>query len=229
MKSPFKEYEREVLSKTRLYVRECLSGEASGHDHFHAFRVERNALLIAKKEGGDPFVVALAALLHDLSDWKFNGGNTRLCGRLARDWLQKFEVPEKTLVLVEEILNTISFKGAKVRDCPGSLEGSIVQDADRLDALGAVGIARAFAYGGMKGRPLYDPRIQPVLHESFEAYKNASAPTLNHFYEKLFLLRDRMNTATAKKMALKRHKLMESFVTSFLKEWGREEAIPGSC
>lgn len=208
-----------LIEKTREYIEKSLQGETTGHDLHHALRVEKMALRIAEKEGGNLLVIRLASLLHDIADWKFHDGNIKLSSKLAEDWLSKWDLPEQTLRHVGEIILHISYKGSGVATPMKTLEGKIVQDADRLDALGAIGIARAFAYGGAKSRPLYDPHEAPVQHKSFTAYKNSKSHTINHFYEKLLLLKDRMWTDTAKKLAEKRHGFMESFLKEFYREW----------
>jgi uncharacterized protein len=211
--------ERDILQQTRNHVRRLLSGEGTGHDWHHIERVCRSALAIAREEGADRYVVELAALLHDVHDWKFAGGDHEAGPRAARDWLRSLDVPQTTIDHVCEIIAGLSFKGAGVATPMRTLEGQCVQDADRLDALGAIGIARTFAYGGHKGQPLHDPDAQPEMHASFDAYKRGGGSSLNHFYEKLLLLKDRMNTATGKRLASERHAVMERFLEQFLAEW----------
>ena len=208
-----------ILIKTQNFVHEKLAEESSGHDWWHIHRVHQLAKQIAEKEGGNLFIIELAALLHDISDWKFNGGDEHLGGTIAHQWLQDLGTDKKTCQQVETIINTLSFKGANVAEKMQSLEGKIVQDADRLDAIGAIGIARTFTYGGYKNRPMYQPNIPPTLHDSFDAYKNKNSHTINHFYEKILLLKDRMNTDTAKALAEERHQFVEQFLAQFLKEW----------
>jgi uncharacterized protein len=208
-----------VIAATEAFIQERLATDATGHDWHHVFRVRRNALEIAQQEGGDLFVVELIALLHDVADWKFHNGNEHAGTDTSREWLTQLHVPTLVVEQVCDGISKLSFKGANVTAEPMSLEGQIVQDADRLDAIGAIGIARAFAYGGHKGRPMYDPAIQPVLHDSFESYKKNAGPTLNHFYEKLILLYDRLNTKTAKRMAQQRHEYLQTFMQQFLHEW----------
>ena len=208
-----------ILKQTEEYIKNKLSGEGSGHDWWHVYRVWKNAIHIGEHEKVDLFVVQLAALLHDISDWKFNDGNDDVGPRLAREWLQKLQVEEKNISHVCEIIKGMSFKGAGVRTQMHTTEGMVVQDADRLDAIGAIGIARTFAYGGHMGREIYNPHIKPEVRDSFEKYKNSKGPTINHFYEKLLLLRDLMNTETAKRIAGERHKFMEQFLTRFSNEW----------
>ena len=210
--------EADVVARTAARVRELLGGDASGHDWWHTLRVRRMALRLGADEGANPFVVELAALLHDVDDWKASG-DPEAAPRHAREWLRSLDVEPEVVQHVAEIVATLSFRGAGVPTPMRTVEGKVVQDADRLDALGAIGIARAFAYGGNRGRPLHDPEAAPVLHESFEQYRGAGGATLNHFYEKLFLLRDRMNTAAGRRLAQERHRFMEGFVARFLAEW----------
>jgi uncharacterized protein len=208
-----------LIPPTEAYVKETLATDATGHDWHHVFRVRRNALEIGRAEGADLRVVELAALLHDIADHKFHGGDETAGPRVARQWLEQLAAPAELIDHVCQIIARLSFKGAGVKQEPLSLEGQVVQDADRLDALGAIGIARAFAYGGNKGRPLYDPEVPPTLHASFEAYKKSTAPTLNHFYEKLLLLKDRMNTAAGRRLAEDRHAFLNEFLRRFHAEW----------
>jgi uncharacterized protein len=196
-----------------------MSQDSSGHDWWHIDRVRNTAVQIARQEGADPVIVELAALLHDIADWKFHGGDETAGPRAARDWLSQFPLPDQSLDHICDIIATLSFKGANVATPMTTLEGQCVQDADRIDAIGAIGIARAFAYGGHKGRAMYDPEHPPTLHDSFEAYKRNAGPTINHFHEKLLLLRDRMNTTTAKAIADERHQFMEAFLQQFHREW----------
>jgi len=210
--------QNEIIQKTANYIRQEFSDEASGHDWWHIYRVWKNALAICEIEKADVFIVQLAALLHDLDDWKFNESGDEAPLR-ARAWLDSCAVDLVTAESVCEIITHISYKGAGVENKINSLEGFIVQDADRLDAIGAIGIGRAFAYGGYKGRPLYDPDSPPTMHTSFEEYKNSKSATINHFYEKLLLLKDRMNTQTAKHIAEKRHEVMVKFLDQFMLEW----------
>jgi uncharacterized protein len=195
------------------------SGESSGHDWWHTYRVWQMALRLAQAEGADSTVVALAALLHDVADWKFHGGDDTLGAQQTRAWLSSLEMPETLIAQVEEIVAKVSFKGAGVADAALSLEGQCVQDADRLDAIGAVGIGRAFAYGGAKGRLMHDPGEAPIFHQNFSEYQQKQSSTLNHFYEKLLLLKDRLHTAEARRIAAERHSFMEQFVQRFLLEW----------
>jgi uncharacterized protein len=212
--------EKEIIAATAAYVQQLLSGEGSGHDWWHIYRVWKNALHIASEEAGaDLFVVELAALLHDIGDHKFHNGDDTVGPRMVRAWLEKFELKQEVIQHICSIVSDLSFKGAGTSSGMPTLEGRIVQDADRLDAIGAIGIARTFAYGGHKGRELYNPDIPPVLHDSFETYKASTAPTINHFYEKLLLLKDRLHTDTARKLADARHQYMEGFLEQFYAEW----------
>ena len=211
--------EEAILKQTEEHIKNKLSGESTGHDWWHIYRVRKIAIHIGSHENADLFVVQLAALLHDISDWKFNDGDFDAGPKLAGEWLEKLQVGEEIISHVREIIKGVSFKGAGVKTKMSTLEGMVVQDADRLDALGAIGIARAFAYGGHKNREIYNPRISPEWHGSFEEYKNGSGPTINHFYEKLLLLKDLMNTETAMKIAVERHSYMEQFLDRFFKEW----------
>lgn len=210
---------KEKISLTAGHVQGILSANNPGHDWYHIERVWKMARYIGEQEGADPFVVELAALLHDIADWKFHDGDEAAGPRAAREWLESIDVEEKTVNHVCSIIAGMSFKGAGVDTNMPTPEGRVVQDADRLDALGAIGIGRAFAYGGYKRSVLHDPLLQPVLHASFEEYKNNNGTTINHFYEKLLLLKDRMNTQTGKRIAEERHRYMEEYLTRFIDEW----------
>lgn len=210
---------QEIINNTAKYARETLESEASGHDWWHVYRVWRMAQNIGQKENADMFVVELAALLHDIADYKMHGGDDTVGPKVAREWLEKQGVDEETISHVCEIIKEASFKGAQVVSKINTIEGKVVQDADRLDAIGAMGIARTFAYGGAKNREMYNPDIKPELHESFDQYKNNNSPTLNHFYEKLLLLKDLMNTESGKEIAQGRHAIMEQFLKDFFNEW----------
>lgn len=209
----------QIINQTVEYIKTKLTGEGSGHDWWHVYRVWKNAIQISKGEKADVFVVELAALLHDIADWKFQGGNDDVGPQLAKEWLKKLSVDENTISHVCRIIKDASFKGSGAIVKMKTTEGMIVHDADRLDAIGAIGISRAFAYGGSKGREMYSPDIKPEKHESFEQYKNSQSSTINHFYEKLLLLNGLMNTAAAKIIAEKRHKFMEEFLEEFFQEW----------
>jgi len=209
-----------VIDATVAHLREQFRHESTGHDWWHIYRVWQTARQIAIEEQADLYIVELGALLHDIADWKFHDGDDRVGPAQARAWLEGLKVEPAIVSQVEDIVAHISFKGAGVKTSMVTLEGQIVQDADRLDALGAIGIARAFAYGGSKDRLMHDPEQAPVLHASFEAYKSAAGTTINHFYEKLLLLKDRMNTAAGRRMAEARHAFMEAFLKQFYAEWG---------
>ena len=196
-----------------------MQGESSGHDWWHIYRVWQTSLYIAAREKVDRDVVQLAALLHDIGDWKFHDGDESVGPRLTREWLQSLAVDENIIDPVCTIIANLSFKGADVKAAPLSAEGQVVQDADRLDAIGAIGIARAFAYGGSKGREMHDPEVAPVLHSSFDQYKASRGTTINHFHEKLLLLKDRLNTATARALAEGRHAFILEFLNHFDAEW----------
>jgi len=211
-----KNQKKALLSETEEYIRDYFEHESSGHDWWHIYRVKNLAIKIADSEGGNRFIIEMAALLHDLDDWKLAGNSSV---RKSETWLNKMGVSEEDKNKILQIIDEVSYKGAGVETKAHSLEAQIVQDADRLDAIGAIGIARTFAYGGNKGRLLHHPDIQPELHENFEDYKKTTAPTINHFYEKLLLLKDRMNTASAKKIAKERHEYMEGFLSRFFNEW----------
>ena len=212
-----------LIDKTIAFVKEKLDNAEGGHDWFHIERVYKNSILIAKEEDCDIMVVKLGALLHDIADSKFHDGDETIGPKTARTFLESENVFEETINHVINIIENISFKGGNFENKFSSKELEIVQDADRLDAIGAIGIARTFNYGGFKNRALYNPSIAPNLNMSKEEYKNSDAPTLNHFYEKLLLLKDKMNTATGKKIALERHQYMENFLSQFYAEWQGEK------
>jgi uncharacterized protein len=212
-----------VIDNTILFVKNKLQNAEAGHDWFHIERVYRNSLLIANEEECDLEVVKLAALLHDIADSKFNDGDESIGPKTARTFLEKENIPQETINHVVAIIENISFKGGNFEKKFTSKELEIVQDADRLDAIGAIGIARTFNYGGFKNRQLYNPEIAPQLKMTKEEYKNSEAPTINHFYEKLLLLKDKMNTETGKKIAQERHRFMELFLSQFYAEWDGEK------
>ena len=212
-----------IIDNTILFVKQQLENAEGGHDWFHIERVYKNALLIAEGEDCDLTVVKLGALLHDIADSKFHGGDETVGPKTARVFLESQNVKEDIILHVIAIIENISFKGGNFEKKFNSKELEIVQDADRLDALGAIGIARTFNYGGFKNRPLYNPNIQPNLNMNKEEYKNSESPTLNHFYEKLLLLKDKMNTETGKKIAQKRHNFMVTFLSQFYAEWDGQE------
>tara|TARA_Y100000385_G_scaffold206563_1_gene214105 strand:- start:1079 stop:1726 length:648 start_codon:yes stop_codon:yes gene_type:complete len=209
----------DILLLTVDFVKHQLLDAEGGHDWFHIERVWKNAEAIARGENCDQEIVAIAALLHDIADSKFHGGDETVGPTLARNWLSSNSYPKEKLEHVIAIIENISFKGGKELRTHESIELDIVQDADRLDAIGAIGIARTFNYGGFKNRVIYNPDIEPDLTMSKEEYKKSTAPTINHFYEKLLLLKDRMNTKTGKNIALERHRFMESFLNQFYAEW----------
>lgn len=210
----------QIIEETIAFVKETLKGAEGGHDWFHIQRVFKNTLLIAKDEKVDVLVVSLGALLHDIADAKFNGGDETVGPRMAKDFLISLGVNKKAIDHVVKIIENISYKSSL--DSKKSFESKelqVVQDADRLDAIGAIGIARAFNYGGYKNREIYNPEIAPNLQMTKEEYKKSKAPTINHFYEKLLLLKDKMNTESGKKLAEKRHQFMMDYLEQFYKEW----------
>jgi uncharacterized protein len=208
-----------IINKTVDFVKTTLQDAEGGHDWWHIYRVWNLAKQIAHYESVDIFVVELGALLHDIADSKFHSGNEEIGPQKARAFLQSIEVEEDVIHHIENIISNISYKVSKSKQLFKSAELDVIQDADRLDAMGAIGIARAFNYGGYKGRTIYNPDIQPNLHLSKEEYKNSNAPTLNHFYEKLLLLKDKMNTQTGRKLAEERHEFMIAYLNQFYKEW----------
>ena len=212
-----------LIDNTILFVKQQLENAEGGHDWFHIERVYKNALLIAEGEDCDLIVVKLGALLHDIADSKFHGGDETVGPKTARTFLESQNVKEDIILHVIAIIENISFKGGNFEKKFNSKELEIVQDADRLDAIGAIGIARTFNYGGFKNRPLYNPNVQPNMSMNKEEYKNSESPTLNHFYEKLLLLKDKMNTETGKKIAQKRHDFMVTFLSQFYAEWDGQE------
>ncbi len=213
----------EIVEQTIVFLKETLREAEGGHDWFHTQRVFNNAILIAKDEKANILVVSLGALLHDIADAKFHDGNETLGPQIAKDFLTSLEVDQMVVDHVVQIVAHSGYKNSldkkKGDNMFSSMELKVVQDADRLDAIGAVGIARAFNYGGYMNRPLYDPSIPPQLHMDKDAYKKSNGPTINHFYEKLLLLKDQMNTRTGKALAEERHGFMLSFLEQFYKEW----------
>lgn len=210
----------DLATKVAGYVKAKFVDEASGHDWWHLYRVWQLSKHIAQKErDADMEIVELGALLHDIADFKFHGNDLTAGPKAARTLLEELGANESVIEAVCHVVENVSFKGAGVANKMKSLEGKIVQDADRLDAIGAIGIARAFAYGGTQGRPFHNPDSQAQMHESFEAYANAESTTINHFYEKLLLLKDLMNTDTGRKMAEHRHKFLEDYLKEFYAEW----------
>jgi uncharacterized protein len=214
-----------IIKKIEEYIKKRFAGESTGHGWWHIQRVVKMSMKIAEKEkltspeDIDLFVVQLAALLHDIADWKFNSGDDSIGSEMAKELLEKLGVDEKTISEVSEIVKNISFRGGTMSSEMKTIEGKIVQDADRMDAIGAIGIARTFAYGGLRDREIYNPDMKPKECKSFDEYKNYKGTTINHFYEKLLLLKDKMNTKTGKEIAEKRHKFMESFLEEFFEEW----------
>ncbi len=209
-----------LIDNTIAHVKQVLAAAEGGHDWFHIERVYKNAILIGQTEGNvDMTVVKLGALLHDIADSKFHGGDEEIGPRKAKAWLESQGADPTTITPVVNIVRHISFKSNIEGQRWMSPELAVVQDADRLDALGAIGIARTFNYGGHKGRALYDPAIPPNLQMSAALYKTANPPTLNHFYEKLLLLKDLMNTATGRRLAEERHAFLEVYLEQFLAEW----------
>lgn len=212
----------ELISKTIVFVRNQLQNAEGGHDWFHIERVYKNAIAIAEHEKCDKTIVQLGALLHDIADSKFHNGDESIGPKIARTFLEAENVDAETIIHVINIIENSSFKGGNFEKKFSSIELEIVQDADRLDAIGAIGIARTFNYGGFKNRPLYNPNVPPNLNMNKEEYKNSEAPTINHFYEKLLLLKDKMNTETGKKIAQQRHRFMKTFLSQFYAEWDGE-------
>jgi uncharacterized protein len=214
--------QQDTIIKTIAFVKKTLANAEGGHDWFHIERVYKNSLLIAKDEDADTFVISLGALLHDIADSKFHNGDETIGPKIAREFLFKLNVDSTVIEHVIKIIEHISFKSSLSTDATKkfkSPELDIVQDADRLDAIGAIGIARCFNYGGFKNRALYNPEITPNLNMSKAEYKASTAPTINHFYEKLLLLKDKMNTKTGKEIASKRHNYMQGFLEQFYSEW----------
>lgn len=216
-----------ILSRTEQHVAAQLGDDATGHDIWHVLRVRDNALRIADAEGGDRFVIELAALLHDIADWKFHDGDDAVGPERAAAFLRDLDVAENTVAHVAQIIFEMPFRGAGVPNPISTLEGKIVQDADRLDAIGAIGIARTFAYGGAKGQPMHAPGAPPEQHDTFDAYRLGGRSTINHFHEKLLLLKDRMNTDEGRRLAEVRHGRMITFLEDFHEEWGKADFTHG--
>lgn len=210
-----------IINKTKKFVKQTLEGAEGGHDWFHTKRVLANSIHIAKKENANLFVVQLAALLHDIADAKFHDGDETLGPKIASEFLEAQKVDPLNREHIIKIIKSVSFKNSlsPIENPFDSIELQIVQDADRLDAIGAIGIARAFNYGGFKNRELHNPKVPPNMKMNKEAYKKSSAPTINHFYEKLLLLKEKMNTPTGKKLAENRHDFMLSYLDQFYQEW----------
>ena len=211
-----------MIDKTKEFVKNKLYGEGSGHDWFHIERVYNLAKYIAEKENADSFIVEMTALLHDIDDWKFSNTNETKT-TVTENFLQSINIDDDSFKKIIKIIQTMSFKGGVVDSTQHTIEGKVVQDADRLDAIGAIGIARTFAYGGNKNRIMYDPALDPIDFNSLNQVKNTEHHTINHFYEKLLKLKDLMNTNTAKELAERRHKFMETFLDEFYYEWNFNE------
>ena len=206
-----------LIETLKQLIKSKFENESSGHDYWHIVRVVNNAKTIVEKEGGDAFIVEVAAWCHDIGDYKL--GDADSAADQITKLLTELELDKETVNNIVEIVESVSFKGAQVNTNPISLEGKIVQDADRLDALGAIGIARCFSYSGHKGTLMHHPDRKPEMHDNFEDYKNANGTAVMHFYEKLLLLKDRMQTNTGTRMALERHNYMEQFLEQFYAEW----------
>jgi uncharacterized protein len=211
-----------IITTTLEFVKKTLHGAEGGHDWWHIYRVWNNAKQLAKTEGGNLLVIELAALLHDIADSKFHGGDETLGPKIAREFLTDLGLIHGDIEHIVSIIKNLSFKGGHALKIEKTIEFKIVQDADRMDAIGAIGIARTFNYGGFKNREMYNPGIAPNLNMTKEEYKNSTAPTLNHFYEKLLLLKELMNTKTGRAMAEERHRFMETYLDRFYKEWEGE-------
>ena len=219
-KESLKQMSSGLISLTADFVRRTLEGSEAGHDWWHIQRVWNNAKLIGKAEQVDILVVELAALLHDIADSKFHNGDEEIGPRIATDFLSSINLDPNKIVHIQQFIRNMSFKASLGTITFHSKELEVVQDADRLDAIGAIGIARAFTYGGFKNREIYNPTIPPQLNMSKEEYKKSAAPTINHFYEKLLLLKSKMNTPTGREIATQRHQFMEMYLDEFYKEWG---------
>lgn len=210
-----------IIQDTKHYIESVFRAEGSGHDWFHIDRVTRMAMRLGTEEGCDLFVVEMAALLHDLEDWKLVEADRANEGKVKK-WLSLKGVEADAAACIIQVIDQVSYKGAGVDTPVLTIEAAVVQDADRLDAIGAIGVARTFAYVGHKNRLIYDPEIEPVMHADFQEYKKSTAPTINHFYEKLLLLKDRMNTSSAKIIAAGRHQFMVEYLTQFYNEWNAD-------
>lgn len=213
--------QKRIIEKTKIYVNKKLSGEGSGHDFFHAERVLKTSLHICKIENADEYIVSLSALLHDIDDWKFSSDNKTNTENISA-FLKSVNADDVTINKVTGIIKTLSYKGGVTDSSQSSLEGKIVQDADRLDAIGAIGIARTFTYGGNRHQIIYDPSVKPVQYYTLSQVKNEKNNTINHFYEKLLKLKDLMNTNEGKRLAVKRHDYMKEFLEEFYREWNCE-------
>lgn len=208
----------EIVKQTEAYIKKEFAGGRAAHDWYHIKRVYQQALAIAKQEGGDVFIIKMAALLHDLDDFKFSRQPEKL--PKTKKWLNHFpQLSAAEIKQIVDIVKNVSFKGGQVKDRMSSKEGKIVRDADRLDSIGAIAIARIFTYGGAKNRAIHDPEQKPQIHRSFQAYKSNKSTSLNHFYEKALLLKDRLQTNTARRIAQSRHAFMQEYLKHFLAEW----------
>jgi uncharacterized protein len=214
---------KDIIKQTVEFVKESLKGAESGHDWWHIERVWNNAKLLIKSEEVDPFIVELAALLHDIADSKFHDGDEEIGPKKAGEYLKSIGIEDSQIVHIQQIIRNMSFKASLGTLNFSSKEMEVVQDADRLDAIGAIGIARAFTYGGFKNRELYNPEIPPALNMTKEEYKSSNAPTINHFYEKLLLLKDKMNTPTGLRIAEERHQFMLTYLEQFYNEWNGKQ------
>ena len=212
----------EIIEQTEMYVRNELGDEATGHDWFHVDRVRRTALHICKQENtGDPFIIEMASLLHDIPDEKLNDSAEAGENKL-NSFFQTISLPEEVENSIIQIIESISYKGGRKTELE-TIEAKIVQDADRLDAIGAIGIARTFAYGGKKGQPIYNPSVNVREEMSLEEYRKGKSTSIHHFYEKLLKLKDLLNTASAKKLAESRHQMMVNFLEQFYLEWDGQD------
>lgn len=217
---------QQLIDRTVEFVKQRLAGAEGGHDWWHVYRVWKLSITIGKLEGADMLVVELGALLHDIADAKFNDGNEDLGPEMTKQFLVHQGVDPKIIDLVEAIVRDISFKNTFSGEVSRSKELNVVQDADRLDAMGAIGIARTFNYGGYQGNVMYDPHLPPRVNMTKEEYKKGKSTTINHFYEKLLLLKDTMNTATGKRLAEERHQFMLTFLETFFQEWeGKDSSL----
>ena len=210
--------EPEIINRTEKFIASEFGTDGSGHDWFHIDRVRRMAIRIGTQEKCDLFIVEMAALLHDLDDWKLESSRQNIVSK-SEECLTEMEVEPEVSSQILRIIDEVSFQGAGIKTPVSSVEAAVVQDADRLDAMGAIGIARTFSYGGHKNRLIYDPSVHAEMHSSFQEYKRSTAPTINHFYEKLLLLKERMNTETAREIANGRHQFMEEYLAQFHDEW----------
>jgi len=213
----------QIIEKTTSFIKKELENAEGGHDWWHIYRVWKLSSTIALEEGANIFIVQIAALLHDIADSKFHNGNENIGPEKAVAFLKQIGLEKETIKHIEAIICNMSFKNTFDKITFSSIELDVVRDADRLDAIGAIGIARTFNYGGHKGSEIYNPNIEPKLNMTKAEYKNSNAPTLNHFYEKLFLLKDMMKTKTGIRLAEERHAFMELYLEQFYNEWNGEK------